>query len=202
MTFQANKEQIILGIIEREGGMNSFTDIKDDRGGATRAGITLNTAMAIYGYPITKEELRGWDRRKILQAYELFLEGHGHKEIYEMLDNDLHILFADTVVNCGHKRAVKLMQKSINKSTKYVDAFTPLVVDGIMGEKTKRAYALFVGRRQEGQTFNKFIGRFKRIYIDQRMIFYIRLCEADASQIKFLEGWYNRCIYMRFAKVK
>lgn len=170
-------ERIIDGVIQREGG---FVDHPDDKGGATKYGITWKT-------------------------YEVWKKGGGHRhaeedgvvlpedviditpEIARMIYHEKYVtsprwpevaegplleLLVDSGVHSGPGQAIKWFQRALG-----------LNADGIIGPLT-RARAKDCDARL--------------VYVDvlsRRMAFMGYLVKRDASYRPFMEGWMKRMGY-------
>lgn len=147
-----------------EGG---FVNDPQDAGGATNAGVTLNTFRAYYGQDRTIEDLKNisntqwsrimkegyWDR---LQADRIESQG-----VAEML--------ADWAVNSGVCTAVKGVQRLLGVRQ-----------DGIVGDMTIAA----INGEDPQRLFYDIKAARKRYYMD--------IVERKTSNAKFLKGWLNR----------
>ena len=114
-------KEIIVGVIQREGG-DKITNDPSDPGGLTKYGISKrsNPDLDIENLnlfdAITIYKARYWDKSKA-----------------EDLKKDLQEIYFDMVVNAGKRRSVKILQEACNhKGHK-------LVVDGLIGPKTIKA---------------------------------------------------------------
>lgn len=155
-----------------------------DRGGATKYGITqavarkngyagamvdlpLETAKAIYKKSYW-DKLRLDDIAKISEpiAMELF----------------------DTGVNMGDGTAGKFLQRAINCFEVRDEIRPPLVVDGIIGQKT-------IDRLLMREFSIRYIGEdwvILKMLNAQQCVRYMEIVEKDPSQALFLRGWISK----------
>lgn len=156
--------QIIEKILQREGG---FVDDPNDKGGATKFGITIETLEDWRHKSVTATEVMALTKDEAMQIYlNKYILGPG----FETIANDqVRYLVIDMWINHGPKRATLLIQKALD-----------LPGDGILGPKT-----LLKLRSCDD-------GDFRRILSD-RMRFYGRIITKDPTQAKFAAGWLDRC---------
>lgn len=161
-----NADQIIDGILEREGG---FVDHENDRGGPTNWGITQATLSAYRGRVVSREEVQRLTRTEAREIYfRLYIEAPGFLRIR---DDNLRALLVDFGVNSGPVTAIKELQLSVGA--------TP---DGILGPQTLVALNM-IGH---GQAYKRLLKRrFQRV---------VNIALGDSSQLTFLRGWINRCL--------
>jgi len=174
-TVYSSKFEIAIStVLGNEGGYN---DIPQDKGGATRYGISL----------------------RFLQQHKLDLSGDGiindediklltldkAKEIYHKYfwDNDFESIeqihtcakLFDMTVNMGKKQAVKILQRALKACGKRY-----IVDDGIIGAKTLQAIHI------------SSLDGLKAATKAEQAAFYRYLVAKDPSQNVFLNGWLNR----------
>ncbi len=167
------------GIDSSKGG--SYVDHPNDKGGATKYGISLAFAKTVKDLNlmdkdgnriITKEDIKKLTFDDAVQIYKkYFWDKFGLDEVE---DNQKAFLVFDASVNHGSKGAAKIIQKSLNKIG------YNLLVDGVYGPKTKAA--LIEADSQE------FIQSFQ----ETRTQYYEAIVRANPSQRVFLNGWLNR----------
>lgn len=144
----------------------------DDPGGATNKGVTQKTYDA-------------WRQRTGLVPRDVqLLENDELKTIYESgywlpsccdeLNEPLNLVQFDTSVNMGVRRAVRLLQSSVDCG-----------VDGRFGPKTLKA------------VMNCDPGRTLIDYCHQRENYYRDLAKRRPKLAKFLNGWLNRLNALR-----
>ena len=95
----------------------------------------------------------------------------------------LDIVFFDTIVNIGPRNSIKLLQSLLNREFN-----TKLKVDGILGPKTLNTLKQILSN-----TKNLTPKQLSILYLREREIYYINLCNKNPSKYKiFLKGWTNR----------
>lgn len=180
---------LIDDLIQNEEGGWKLTYIDGDRGGMTYGGMPYNTYV---------DTMRKYDLERFAYGPDEFLLLAKNDDealqdrvrlIYqkEFLDkcetNSLPFLLARAVfscaVNCGVKRSVKLLQKTINQIT----TGDKLIVDGIIGNKTIQASQRF---------YSQSLGNLVNVYVSNWQIYYLDICINDPTQLKFIKGWYSR----------
>ena len=164
-------EDILIDLIHREGG---FVNDPADRGGATNLGITIGTLKA-HGLDLDGDGDIDIDDVKEVDfgvAKKLYKEKYWDAGRVAMISAHLQPLFFDMVVNHGQRHATRILQKAANACGH------DLAVDGIVGEKTRKA----------SLTTN-----LHRV-IAYRILFIAGIVHADKSQEKFWFGWLNRSL--------
>lgn len=192
-------KQIFTGIIKREGGFKSFTNITDDRGGATRAGLTHTIVRNYYGLgniPAIKLEaiMQAMTNEEILDVYEalFWIEPHFDQLFRNYTLHKEATIVADTAVNHGAGRAVIILQKTVNDilatyNNRGVNSPKDmLATDGIIGPQTIRA----------ARPIMKY-GKFSKLFLRSRLQFYHSIVIEDPTQLKFLNGWANRIFLLQ-----
>jgi lysozyme family protein len=172
-----NVKQVIDGIIATEGG---FVDNKDDRGGATKYGITEKVARAA-GYTGAMQDLP----REL--AYNIYLNDYwvapGFAKVAELSEAIANEL-CDTGVNCGVGAAKPMLQRALNLFNKQGTAYIDITVDGSIGPGTMRALATFLATRgSEGERV-----LLKTLNVLQAAR-YIEITEARPQNETFIYGW-------------
>lgn len=160
-----SEDEIINDLIRREGG--TFTDHPNDRGGATRWGITLQTLREERG-----PAMRAQDVAKLTEtdARDIYRRRYIRRPGFDLVKDDrLRALLIDYGVNSGPKRAVVALQRAIGADP-----------DGRFGADTMR--------RLEGKDGARTYAEVLR----QRLRLYVDIVLADHLQLVFLRGWCNR----------
>lgn len=170
-------EQIIDGIIKREGG---YSDRAADRGGPTMYGITEAVARA-NGYTGDMRQMSvSFARGVYLKRYWLD-PGFGKVALFSApIAEEL----ADTGVNMGPAVAIRFLQRALNVMNLETTVFPDLTVDGELGPGTLNALSSYLKYRlQDGE----------RILLTALNCLqgnrYIELAEARPSQEAFVYGW-------------
>ena len=159
-------DQIISGIIQREGG---FVDTPADKGGPTKYGITLKTLRAFRNDPsLTATDVAALT---VTEADTILRTNYVDRPGFNLItDGQIRAFMVDWGVNSGPATAIRQMQ-----------AILPdCVVDGILGQNT----AKLVNDSDPTQLLNQLI--------DERLAFVQHLVAESPNQKQFLAGWTNR----------
>lgn len=157
-----------------EGG---YSNLKNDRGGATRFGITEAVARA-NGYMGPMDQMpfewfvaigktQYWDQMKLDTIASL-----SYHVAYELFD---------TGFNAGIGRAGEFFQRSLNAANRQGKDYPDVKVDNIIGNASIYCFKQYLKVRKERDLLvmlNCLQGAF-----------YIRLAESDPSQEGFVNGW-------------
>ncbi len=157
-------DPIIKDIIRREGG---FVDDPDDRGGATKYGITQETLSEHLGRPASRDDVFNLSEMTAALIYE---ERYIKAPHFDRIENEpLRGLVVDCGVNHGPSRAAKWLQQAVK-----------VTADGAVGPNTLTA----LNRADAGEVY---------LYVlAKRIRFYGSIISNDHSQAKFAAGWLNR----------
>ena len=151
-------------ILRLEGG---YVNHKNDRGGCTNKGITLNTFKQYYGSGMGCDDLKSISED---QAGEIYKKGYWDPCWGDKIQcTKIAQIIVDWAVNSGVKTAIKNVQKIVGTTA-----------DGIMGPMTLKAINTYCQK-------DLFFAIKKA-----RQEFYENLVERDSSQKVFLKGWLNR----------
>lgn len=170
-------EEIVEEIFLAEGD-DKFTDDPDDRGGATKFGITQKTLDAVQKeLPIPfrgglldqlPDSVKDLNRPCATAIYEcVFIHKPGFSKIN---DDRLRYLLVDCGVLHGPGRAIKWLQRAAGTTA-----------DGKIGPVTLATVNTAIRQRD--------------LYLRvcrRRIQFISRIVAGDHSQIRFLKGWINR----------
>lgn len=163
-------EDVIDEVIQREGG---FVDDPDDRGGATKYGITQATLAAWRARAVTAEEVAALTVEEARAIYKArYAPGMARIEHHV----DLYRFLFDVSVLSGPTTAIRLLQGRLNALGARVD------VDGVLGPKTALAVEAVA------------IPALLLMLVVERSIGLVRIVEKDLSQLKFLRGWMARTL--------
>lgn len=157
-----NTDDIISAILFREGG---YVNNPADRGGPTKFGITQGTLAEFRRVPVSPAdvaELTEDEARNIYrQVYVKPWEGIVPALVLPLL--------ADSAVNHGPGRALKMLQKALGVEP-----------DGVLGPSTQAAIVAMDAEHMY------------RKLCAERVRFYGRLISLDQTQSRFAAGWCNR----------
>jgi lysozyme family protein len=189
----ASFDVFFFDLIALEG--HAFTNIKYDRGGATKFGITFKTLKLFCEGKEISVNICDKDNDNRLTTNDLRLTVlQDVKPIYktkywdvlkaDKIESQLIAEFwTDLLVNSG----VGINRKHI----KLVQSFVGVSADGFVGNKTVTAVNLFCKEKSEKVLFD--------YLFDYRNGYFERLVKSDKTQSKFLKGWKNR---INFYKTK
>lgn len=170
----SNRQTVIDGIIEREGG---YVDDPSDSGGETNYGITVAAARA-YGYA---GRMRDLPREVAFDIYTSRYWDAVRADDLLQLSAAVAEEVVDTGVNCGTSCATRFLQRSLNVLNRRGALYGDLVVDGRAGPATVGALAGYLATREEGvlvKALNCLQGAQ-----------YIELAERREKDERFVYGW-------------
>jgi len=172
-----NVEQLIGRVIGVEGG---YSNHPSDRGGATKWGVTEQTARA-FGYP---GDMRVFPRETAVEIYrKRYWTDPRLDRVAEQCPALAAELF-DTGVNMGPGTAVKFLQRALNVLNRRGRDWPDMAVDGALGSITLNALATFIEHRgAAGET------ALIKACDALQCVRYIELCEARAANEDFAYGW-------------
>lgn len=193
----SNEKDKFLRVLEktlkREG---TYSFDRDDPGGETFYGISRKYHSTWEGWkildslsirkkknpklldPSTREELS-----KLVSSfyYELFWKPLGLDKLPE---TSISYALFDCAVNCGHRRAVRFLQRSLNALNKTGKLWDDLRVDGLMGPRTITTLR---------ECYDHNLSDYLLLTMEAlRVAFYVELTERSPSLEKFFLGWLNR----------
>lgn len=164
-------DDMINATVKAEGG---YVNDPSDKGGETNYGITVATARA-NGYNGAMRDLPLQTAKDIYRSEYLVKPG------FSIFPSDVAAELFDTGVNMGPATATKFLQRAVNAL--YGSGLT---VDGKMGPATKSAVAGYLASRTAASAI-----LVKSLNCLQG-VRYIELVEGNASQRKFINGWFSR----------
>ena len=169
-------EKAIKQILKLE---DDYANHPQDPGGETNYGITKAVARA-NGYQGDMEKL------PLNTAIQIYKKEYWQK-LPEINNFNISFLLFDFSVNSGVKQSIKHLQNALNTFLiKSID-YKPLVIDGIVGEKTKNA----IKEIENAAIFNNTkIKELEITLINERLKFYTNLQQFNV----FGKGWINRII--------
>lgn len=175
-----NIERYLEELIKREGG---YVNNPDDRGGATKFGITEAVARA--------SGFKGYMRDLPLSvAKDIYRKQYWISPRFDqvnLISNAVAEELLDTGVNCGTGFAKPLLQRALNLLNNQGKGGWPdLAIDGVYGAATLNALRIYFAKR--GKDGEKVLVRVLNIMQGQR---YIEICERNPTQEQFFYGWIN-----------
>jgi len=174
----ANIEKLISIIFRWEGG---YVNDKDDHGGATNMGVTLDTWKKI-GYDkdgdgdIDIHDLQHITREDVVNVLRVYWNRWRADEIK---NQSIANILVDWVWGSG-KWGIVHPQRLLG-----------VVADGIVGKKTLAAVNDYPNQQE---LFEKIKQRRKEHFES--------ICRNDPSQLKFLKGWMNRLNNFKYVENK
>lgn len=159
--------------LNNEGG---YVDDKDDLGGATNHGISLQFLKDMYnrGFKDADVNLDGVINQKDIEAMSYILVQRMYRiEFWDKVsmipDDGLAIKVFDAGVNIGVRKAIKLLQECVG-----------VTQDGVIGPITLKA----IKAKDQNVLLQKFIERLQ--------LYYYEIVYRNPKMNKFLKGWLNR----------
>jgi lysozyme family protein len=171
MASQTSVDKILWEIIRKEGG---FVNHKNDRGRATKYGVTQSTLSNWIGREATIEDVKLLTKD---DAFEIFYKLYYEAPNIDDLPEQIQPIITDMSVNHGPKNAIKMLQEVIN-ACGYM-----IAVDGACGPQTARVAK---------EVWNKIGGDFINKIVTRRLAFFEGIVKKDSSQRVFLAGWRSR----------
>ena len=173
MSFQ----NALSATMKREGG---FSDHPDDRGGATRFGITEAVARR-FGYV---GSMADYPQTEANRVYKLQYWDTLHLDEVDAISEDIAQELFDTGVNMGIGRAGTFLQRSLNVLNREQQDYPDLTADGIVGPATIYALRSFIERRKaQGELV------LMRALDGLQRAAYIEIAEKNKTQEAFVFGW-------------
>ena len=171
-------DRLLDELVEREGG---FVDHPDDRGGATRFGVTEAVARA-HGY---RGAMRHLPRDEALSIYRRLYWLRPHFDAVADRAWRIAAELFDTGVNMGPAVATTFLQRALTALNRQGKDFSDLIPDGQIGPRTLAALDGFfaVRGKRGGETV---LLRALEALQGER---YLRLAERRPANESFLYGW-------------
>ena len=161
-------DDMIRGIVNREGG---FSNVKGDKGGPTKYGITQATLSAWRHKQVSVDDVKNLTLDEAFQIYKKqYVDDPGFLKIS---DEALAEQLVDAGVNHYPTQAIKMLQEAIGVSA-----------DGVLGSQTLNKVA----------SMDRVVVYIKFMAI--RLRYYAHILQRDSTQYKFAAGWMNRCAMM------
>lgn len=187
-------------VLGHEGGL---ADDPDDPGGLTNRGITIGAFEAsveakkfdIYKYHYNiYSDLETVLRNLTLESTKDWYTSYYRSrfENWQFIPKFLFPVFFDTVVNMGHRRAVRFFQAAYNRDA---PVLAWLSEDGYIGSKTIKVFGtLNLETDSSLNAERKFLNR----YLFHRNAKYIRIIFDNNKLIKFGSNWQSRAESYRY----
>ncbi len=156
-------DEMLNELIKREGG---FSHLSQDKGGATKYGITLRTLMAWRKSTVTVQDVKDLTED---EAKAIYTDLYFNRPGIDKLPSPLNNLIFDFAVNSGPTRAIMALQEALG-----------ITVDGTLGPITYAAVAA-----TDLHTLQNSVVR-------QRILMVARIVKKDPTQLTFLIGWVSR----------
>lgn len=171
------KDQIIAGVVGREGG---YVDNPDDKGGATRWGVTEKVARD-HGYT---GHMRDLPREMAVAIYEAdYWTGPRFDQVHAVSPAIAEEL-CDTGINMGPSVPAKMLQRWLTALNAKGTLYPDLIPDGQIGPRTITALQLFMkARGKEGEAV------LLRALNSTQAVRYLELAEGREANETFLYGW-------------
>ena len=159
----------IARLFEREG---LFSHVKEDRGGATKFGVTRSTLSFYLGREATIEDVRTLSQEVATAIYRrLYFDNHK----IGLLPDEIEEQVFDFGVHSGPGVAIGALQECVGVPN-----------DGKIGPLTVAA-TLVACKRDGGRALNLRLSKW-------RIMMLARIVRRDPSQIVFLGGWLKRAL--------
>lgn len=139
-------QQLISGVIEREGGAQ-YTDHAEDSGGPTKYGVTLRTLAKWRSSVLTADDVRNLSEE---EARQIYLSRYWYRPGFDKIAPISHFVareLLDTGINMGPATAVTFLQRTLNLFNDRQRHYRDMKVDGYAGPVTREALSLYLGRR-------------------------------------------------------
>lgn len=173
-------DEMIDALIDREGG---YAADPDDRGGATRYGITQAVARQ-QGYAGAMADL---PRSEAAAIYKRLYWLRPRLDAVSQTAPILAAELFDAGANMGTATAVSFLQRALNALNRGGGDYPDVAVDGTIGAGTLAALTAFIARRgAAGETV------LVRAVDALRGARYVRLAETRPADEAFLYGWLAR----------
>jgi lysozyme family protein len=161
---QVPDDAIKSSILETEGG---YSDIEEDKGGATNKGITLETYSNFLGRPASKEELQNISDKEVNSIFGRYYNEAGGDKIKDPRVREV------------------LVDQNYNKGTNFLNR-----VNDMLGTPRGTSLSQEAIDKINSTDPDEFL---KQVLSSEREI-YKKIAEKDPSQQKFSAGWDKRIL--------
>ncbi len=183
----------IYKIIDEEGGF-VYTDHPVDPDQGTYAGIRFNVfeeyMEAQHGI-ITPTVFKEMALAGNLKPYvlDIYFQGYFQRMHLLSLPTRLILPVFSCGINCGTRKAIKILQKSCNEME---DIRTLLKVDGINGKRTSEFVHRICTPPEDYKYTEAFAQHVRNNFVKNWIHYYCKIVAHNPKQIVFLLGWFNR----------
>lgn len=167
-------KDMVSVVINHEGG---YVNDPDDRGGATKYGITQHTLDFYNEVEQDLDMAADVKNLTVPQAKRIYWTFYWNKYYDDIEDEKFAFKIFDLGINVGKNRAVKKLQLAL---VRHAESGNKITVDGIFGPKTLAALN------------DPPIETIYQIYISTMEHYYNAIVAKDRTQKKFLKGWLKR----------
>ena len=177
-----SKIQVLLDdIVKSEGG---YVDHPDDRGGATKYGITQATLASWRGKAVTKLDVKNLTVEEARDIYyKRYVVAPGFDKVLA-LSPTIGCELVDAGVLSGPARPVKWLQRVLNAMNNKGILYPDVIVDGQLGPKTIKTLELYLKSR--GYDATKVMVRALNCLQGE---FMIAISESRTANEAFTYGW-------------
>ena len=173
MSFQ----NALAATLKHEGG---FSNHPNDRGGATRFGITESVARR-FGYV---GSMTDYPKEEAERVYKLQYWDTLNLDEIDAISEDISQELFDTGVNMGIGRAGMFLQRALNVLNRGQTDYPDLTVDGVIGPATIHSLRSYIARRKaQGELV------LMRALDGLQRAAYIEIAEKNKTQESFVFGW-------------
>lgn len=142
--MDARIKKMLDGIVKAEGG---YVDNPNDRGGATKYGITIATLRAWRGVPVTKQDVMNLTASEACDIYyKRYVKDPGFDKVFEV-DPLVGYELVDAGVLSGPTAPARWLQRALNVFNNKGALYPEVTVDGALGPKTVAAYKQYLKAR-------------------------------------------------------
>lgn len=190
--LKSYSEKVAIDHLMNVEGGDKFTDIKSDRGGKTRFGVTETKANEF------KDVWPKFNFNGDTSTLPYELAYHIYKvDFWDRLQltpiSQIHPLIADRMldiaVNRGQGTAATYLQRLLNVFNGRGRDYPDLKVDGVLGAVSINALKAFIAKRGHPGCKSIIVG-----LLSLQNTSYIAIAENDPSQEDFSNGWSGRVI--------
>lgn len=198
-------KRMISTLLELEGG---YGNNPNDKGGKTKYGITKNSYPHLDIKNLTKEDAVEIYKRDWLERYSgLYNSIYAHIDACGTDDKSaVNVCFTPTffyfAVNAGTQRAVRLLQKAINETSRNIRKRLSISEDGLWGAQSSAALQTVIYQDGNDTPTNE-ISRALNIaaVFKQHALRYYYILALKPTQRQFLCSWIGRLLREDYAMI-